>query len=296
VTIATIGWIGTGIMGRPMGTHLIRAGYALAIVDRDNVGSAALRALGAVALPTARAVAECADAVFTMLPATEVVEDAVLGNDGVLSGMRAGGLFVDMSSIAPSAARRLAAAIEAAGGHAVDAPVSGGEQGAIDASLSIMAGGSDAAFALAEPVLQKLGSLVVRVGTAGSGQVAKACNQVAVAVTIEAVAEALALAEAAGADPAKVHTALMGGLAASRVLERYGPRMLEARYAPGARSQLHRKDLAIATELAQDAAIDLPAMNLMLARYDELIAHGGADLDHSAVRTLLRRLMRERLT
>jgi len=287
VTIATIGWIGAGIMGRPMAAHLLRAGYALAIVDRDNAGTAALRALGAAALPTARALAERADAIFTMLPATRAVEDTVFGEDGVLAGLRPGTLFVDMSSIAPAAARGIAAAIEAAAGHAVDAPVSGGEQGAIDAALSIMAGGSAAAFALAEPLLQKLGTLVVHVGSAGSGQVAKACNQVAVAVTIEAVAEALALAEAAGADPAKVHAALMGGLAASRILERYGPRMLEGRYAPGARSQLHRKDLAIATELARDAAIDLPATNLMLARYEELITHGGADLDHSAVRTLL---------
>jgi 2-hydroxy-3-oxopropionate reductase len=286
VSIATVGWIGAGVMGRPMAEHLLDAGYAVVVAERASPGVAALVAAGARTAPTPRAVAEASDVVFTMLPDTAAVENAVLGTSGVRDGLRAGGLFVDMSSIAPATAQRIARELAAGGVDAVDAPVSGGEQGAREASLSIMAGGSAAAFARAEPLLQKLGTLVVHVGAAGAGQVAKACNQVAVAVTIEAVAEALALAEAAGADPAKVQIALAGGLAASRILDRYGPRMLEGRYEPGARARLHRKDLAIATELAGDAGVDLPALALMLQRFTDLVARDG-DLDHSAIRTLI---------
>jgi 2-hydroxy-3-oxopropionate reductase len=284
----TIGWIGAGVMGRPMAAHLMRAGHALVVVERANLGTTELLAMGASAVPNPRAVAERADVVFTMLPSTELVEAVALGPDGVRAGLRRDGLFIDMSSIAPETARRIATELEATGAHALDAPVSGGEQGAIDATLSIMAGGSAAAFARAEPLFRHLGTLIVHVGPAGSGQVAKACNQVAVAITIEAVAEALALAEAAGADPRKVRQALMGGLAGSVILDRYGARMLENRYEPGARARLHRKDLAIASELAAAANLALPASDLMLGRFDALIAQDGGDLDHSAVRTLLR--------
>jgi 2-hydroxy-3-oxopropionate reductase len=284
----TIGWIGAGVMGRPMAAHLMRAGHALIVVERANLGTTELLAMGASAAPNPRAVAQRADVVFTMLPSTELVEEIALGADGVRGGLRRAGLFIDMSSIAPKTARRIAHELEATGAHAIDAPVSGGEQGAIDATLSIMAGGSAAAFARAEPLFRHLGKLIVHVGPAGSGQVAKACNQVAVAITIEAVAEALALAEAAGADPGKVRQALMGGLAGSVILDRYGARMLENRYEPGARARLHRKDLAIASELAAAANLTLPASDLMLQRFDALIAQDGGDLDHSAVRTLLR--------
>jgi 2-hydroxy-3-oxopropionate reductase len=282
VSVATIGWIGAGIMGRPMAAHLLRASYTLVVAERAGPGVAALVAAGAQTMPTPRALAEGSDAVFTMLPDSATVENVVLGYEGVLTGLRPGCLFVDMSSIAPATARRIAAEIAATGAHALDAPVSGGEQGAIEATLSVMAGGTVGAFTQAEPLLRHLAALVVHVGGPGAGQVAKACNQIAVAVTIEAVAEALALAEAAGADPSKVLTALMGGLAASRVMERYGPRMLESRYEPGARASLHQKDLMIATGLAADAGIELPALQLVLRRFSELVARDPG-LDHSAI-------------
>ena len=286
MTIATVGWIGAGVMGRPMAEHLLRAGFQVVLLERASSGVAALVESGAQTAPNARAVAERADVVFTMLPETDTVEHIVLGAYGVRAGLRPGTLFVDMSSIAPATSRRIARELAAGGVDAVDAPVSGGEQGAREATLSIMAGGTPAAFERAEPLLRCLGSLVVHVGEAGAGQVAKACNQIAVAITIEAAAEALALAEAAGVDAAKVRLALGGGLAASRVLERYGPRMIEGRYEPGARARLHLKDLAIATALASDAGVELPALRLMLQRFTELVERDG-DLDHSALRTLI---------
>jgi 2-hydroxy-3-oxopropionate reductase len=287
MTLPTVGWIGAGIMGLPMAAHLLRAGYPVVVPERPNRGTADLVAAGAITVRTPRAVAERAGVVFAMLPSTEIVAEVVLGANGVRDGVRSGSTFIDMSSIAPETARRIARELDVCGAHALDAPVSGGEQGAIDATLSIMAGGSAEAFATAAPLLALLGTCVLHVGPAGSGQVAKACNQVAVAITIEAVAEALALAEAAGADPAKVREALMAGLAGSTILDRYGARMLAANYVPGARARLQRKDLAIALELARAARIELPASALMLRRYDELARRNEGDLDHSAVRLLL---------
>jgi 2-hydroxy-3-oxopropionate reductase len=284
--MTTIGWIGAGIMGRPMAGHLLRAGYALVVLERASAGVAELVATGARTAATPQAVAAASDAVFTMLPGPAEVEAVVLGAGGVRDGLASGGLFVDMSSIAPATSRRIATELAAAGIDAVDAPVSGGEQGALEASLSIMAGGSPAAFERARPLLERLGTRIVHIGAAGAGQVAKVCNQVAVAITIEAVAEALALADAAHVDAGKVREALMGGLAASRILERYGARMLANDYVPGARAKLHLKDLQIATQVAAEAAVDLPGMRLVLERYAELVARDG-NLDHSALRTLI---------
>jgi 2-hydroxy-3-oxopropionate reductase len=284
----TIGWIGTGYMGRPMALHLMRAGYPLVILNRASASVTELVAAGARTAATPRELALECDAVFTMLPGTVEVEAVVLGPDGIRGGLKAGGLFVDMSSIAPAASRRIAAELAAAGVDALDAPVSGGEQGAIEASLSIMAGGTEGAFARALPLFEKLGTRAVRIGDAGAGQVAKVCNQIVVGVTIEAVAEALALAEAAGVDAANVRKALMGGLAASRILERYGARMLAADYVPGARATLHLKDMRIAAELAAEAGVDLPGMQLALERYSKLVAHDG-NLDHSALRVLIKK-------
>jgi 2-hydroxy-3-oxopropionate reductase len=269
-----------------MAAHLLRAGHSLVVLDRPSSGVRALVELGAQTAPTPAAVARRTEAMFTMLPDTDTVENIVFGPDGVGAGIRPGALFIDMSSIAPAAARRIARRLATLAVDALDAPVSGGDRGAIDATLSIMVGGTPAAYSRALPLFELLGSSVVLVGDAGSGQVAKACNQLAVAVTIEATAEALALAEACGADVAKVREALGAGLAASRVLERYGPRMIEGRYEPGARARLHRKDLVIAAELAGDAGIELPALTLLLDRFTELVKRG-ADLDHSALRTLI---------
>jgi 2-hydroxy-3-oxopropionate reductase len=285
-TIRTIGWIGAGIMGRPMAGHLIRAGYALVVLERASAGVAELVTLGARTAPTPHAVAAESDAVITMLPGSAEVEAVVLGESGVASGLAAGGLFIDMSSIAPATSRRIATALYAGNIDAVDAPVSGGETGAIEASLSIMAGGSEHAFARAHPVLERMGTRVIHIGEAGAGQVAKVCNQIVVGITIEAVAEALALAEAANVDAAKVREALMGGLASSRILERYGARMLAADYAPGAKATLHLKDLEIAKQVATEAGVDLPAVLLVLERYKMLVARDG-NLDHSALRVLI---------
>lgn len=282
----TVGWIGTGNMGRPMASHLMRAGYPLVVLNRASAGATELIAAGAQTAANPRALAAACDAVFTMLPGTEEVEAVVLGSGGVRDGLKTGALFVDMSSIAPAASRRIAAELATGGIDALDAPVSGGEQGAIEASLSIMAGGTEAAFARALPLFEKLGARAVRIGDAGAGQVAKVCNQIVVGITIEAVAEALALAEAAHVDAGNVREALMGGLAASRILERYGARMLAADYAPGARATLHLKDMTIAAQLAAEAGVDLPGMQLALERYTELVARDG-NLDHSALRVLI---------
>jgi 2-hydroxy-3-oxopropionate reductase len=286
MSIATVGWIGIGIMGRPMAGHLMRAGYALVVLDRPSAGIAELVAAGARTEATPRDVAAASDAVVTMLPGSAEVEDVVLGPNGVRNGLAAGALFIDMSSIAPAVSRRIATELAAIGVDALDAPVSGGETGAVTGELAIMAGGSERAFSRARVLLERLGTRIVHIGESGAGQIAKVCNQVAVAITIEAVAEALALAEAAGVDAGKVREALMGGLAASRILERYGARMLASDYVPGARATLHLKDLDIATQVAADAAVDLPGMQLVRERYAELVARDG-DLDHSALRTLI---------
>jgi 2-hydroxy-3-oxopropionate reductase len=282
----TVGWIGTGNMGRPMARHLMHAGHPLVVLKRTSAGVTELVAAGARTAANPRALAAECDAVFTMLPGTAEVEAVVFGPDGVRAGLKTGSLFVDMSSIAPAAARRIAAEFAAGGIDVLDAPVSGGEQGALEASLAIMAGGTEAAFARALPLFEKLGTRAVRIGDAGAGQVAKVCNQIVVGITIEAVAEALALAEAANVDAGNVREALMGGLAASRILERYGARMLAADYAPGARATLHLKDMTIAAELAAEAGVDLPGMQLALERYTELVARDG-NLDHSALRVLI---------
>jgi 2-hydroxy-3-oxopropionate reductase len=284
--MTTVGWIGTGNMGRPMAGHLIRAGYPLVVLDRPSTGVTALVAAGARTAATPRALAAQCDVVITMLPGSLEVEEVVLGHYGVRDGLAANGLFIDMSSIAPASAQRIAAELAVAGIDALDAPVSGGEQGAIDGNLAIMAGGSAAAFARAYPLFERLGTRIVHIGEAGAGQVAKVCNQIVVAITIEAVAEALALADASGVDAAKVRDVLMGGLAASTILDRYGARMLAANYVPGARASLHLKDMKIAAQVAAEAGVDLPAMQLALERYTELVARDG-NLDHSALRTLI---------
>jgi len=214
MTIATVGWIGAGVMGRPMAEHLLRAGFQVVLLERASSGVAALVESGAQTAPNARAVAERADVVFTMLPETDTVEHIVLGAYGVRAGLRPGTLFVDMSSIAPATSRRIARELAAGGVDAVDAPVSGGEQGAREATLSIMAGGTPAAFERAEPLLRCLGSLVVHVGEAGAGQVAKAVAiRLAVAINDRSGGRGARPCRAAGVDAAKVRMALGGGLA-----------------------------------------------------------------------------------
>jgi 2-hydroxy-3-oxopropionate reductase len=222
-----------------------------------------------------------------MLPDTPDVERVVFGENGILAGLRPGAVHVDMSTIEPDAARRIALAIVEAGGAALDAPVSGGETGAVAGTLSIMVGGPAATFERMQPLLAALGKNIVRVGDSGAGQIAKACNQIVVALTIEAVAEALALAEASGVDPARVRAALLGGFAQSRILDVHGQRMIAQDFVPGFTSALHRKDMQIVDRAARQAGVTLPGARLALDRFDELCARGDGGKDHSALRSLL---------
>jgi len=281
-----VGFIGLGIMGKPMARNLLRAGYPLVVTNRSREAVDELVAEGAKSGSSPRDVAAQTQVVITMLPDSPDVESVVFGPDGVAQGIRTGALFIDMSTIAPAVARKVASALSERGIDVLDAPVSGGEQGAKNAALSIMAGGSDAAFARALPIFEALGKNIVHVGPSGAGQVTKACNQIVVGVTIEAVAEALALAEASGVDPVKVRAALLGGFAQSKILEVHGQRMIDRAFDPGFKAKLHRKDMNIAAEAGDERALNLVAAKLVRARFDELIERGGGDRDHSALRTL----------
>jgi len=282
----TIGFIGLGIMGKPMAENLLAAGYPLVVLNRSLGPVDALVAGGAQAGSSPRDVAARSDVVITMLPDSPDVEAVALGTDGIVAGAQAGALWIDMSTIAPATTARVAAAFAAVGIDALDAPVSGGEKGAIEGTLSIMVGGSDEAFARAQPIFAVLGKNVVHVGALGAGQVTKACNQIVVGVTIEAVAEALALAQAAGVDPVKVRAALLGGFAQSRILEVHGQRMIDRNFVPGFKSRLHRKDMNIAANAGDAVGLDLAAAKLVRERFDQLIARGDGERDHSALRTL----------
>jgi 2-hydroxy-3-oxopropionate reductase len=288
--------VGLGIMGRPMAHNLLRAGYPLVVQNRSPGPVAELAAAGAEPAGSPAEAAARADVVITMLVNTEVVEQVVLGPGGLAEGLRPGATYVDMSSISPLAARRIAERLAEKGVDALDAPVSGGEIGAREATLVIMVGGSAEAFARVQPIFEALGSRVVHVGEAGAGQVAKACNQLVVGVTIDAVAEALLLASAAGVDPAKVREALLGGFANSRVLDLHGQRMLEHRFAPGARASMQLKDLNIIAEMAEAYGVPVPGAATARHLYRELVDSGGADLDHSGLLTLLERQAGRELT
>lgn len=275
--------IGLGLMGQPMARALKRAGAAVTVNTRS---AGPLRAFAAEGFATAATPAEAAaqaEAVILMLtdtPAVEAVTAALLTTE------IGGKLVIDMGTTAPAVTQRLAAQVTAAGAAWLDAPVSGGQVGAQQATLTIMAGGEAAAFARALPLLQAMGRHITHVGGAGAGQVAKAANQVIVGLTIGAVAEAMALARSAGVDPARLREALMGGFAASRILDLHGLRMAEGRFDPGGRSVTQRKDLQQALDLAGDHALDLPITRLTRDLYDRLIAAGGGDLDHSGLYTL----------
>ena len=282
-----LGLIGLGIMGRPMVRNLMKAGYSLTIFDIDSSAVAALAAEGAAVGTTPADVAASTDVLITMLPDSPQVRDVYLGPGGAFEALRAGWLAVDMSSIAPSTARELAELASAAGAEMLDAPVSGGDKGAIAGTLSIMVGGSDEAYERALPILQAMGKTIVHVGDAGAGQVVKICNQVVVAVVIEAVSEALVLGAKAGVDPSLIADVLQGGLAGTRVLEMRRGNMLSGSFEPGFRIGLHLKDLKNALELARETNVALPAA----AQVDQLMrvaaAAGHADYDHSGLITVL---------
>lgn len=281
-----IGFIGLGVMGRPMAANLIAAGHRLHL-NRVRDASRHLVDAGGIAEDTPAAVARAAEAVILMLPDTPDVEAVLFGEQGVAAGLSPGKLVIDMSSISPVATRDFAARIAALGCDWLDAPVSGGEVGAKDATLTIMAGGAPEAFARAKPLLETLGRSITLVGAAGDGQTAKVANQIIVGLTIEAVAEALLFAQKAGADPARVREALLGGFAASRVLEVHGERMLRRSFAPGFRIRLHRKDLSLAVDAARALDLALPNTAATQQLMNAAIAMGDGDRDHSGlIRTL----------
>ncbi len=284
-----VAFIGLGLMGRPMARNLHKAGARLVIHNRSQGVVRALAGEGMVAAESPAAAAREADRVILMLPDTPAVESVLLGADGVVAGIRPGTLVIDMGTTRVPDTRRFARAVAAAGGDYVDAPVSGGTIGAEAGTLIIMAGGSEAAVAQAMPVFEVLGQRTTRVGPVGTGQVAKAANQVIVGLTIGAVAEALVLAGRAGADPAKVREALRGGFADSRILEVHGQRMVTGDFRPGGKCVTQRKDLAQALELAAELGLRLPATRLCRSLYDEAIAMGLGELDHAALIKVLER-------
>ncbi len=281
-----VGFIGLGIMGKPMARNLLKAGYPLVVYSRSRGPVDELAAAGAKAVGSPRAVAEQADIVITMVPDSPDVQQVVLGKDGVLEGLRRGSVLVDMSTISPIVSRELAAAVEAKGAHMLDAPVSGGEKGAIEGTLSIMVGGPSDVFARVRPLFAALGKNIVHIGAHGAGQVTKACNQIVVALTIQAVSEALVLATKAGVDPAKVREALLGGFAHSRILDLHGQRMLDRNFVPGFKVKLHQKDLNIALGTGRAVGVPLPGTAIVQEAFTALTGLGRKDLDHSSLVTL----------
>lgn len=281
--IKKIGFIGLGIMGKPMAGNLIVAGYQLVVHDINREAVQELVAKGAEEALSPKEASESADAIVTILPDDDTVEQVATGKEGVLEGMSEGAILVDMSTISPTTAKRIAERLEASGMEMLDAPVSGGEVGAIEGSLSIMVGGKQEIFDRVLPVLQKMGKNINYVGDHGAGQVAKASNQIIVALTIEAVAEALIFAKKSGVDPDKVRDALLGGFAHSRVLELHGRRMLERNFEPGGKVRLHKKDTGIAMSIAKELGMYLPGTSLVSQLWNAVAAQGGLDWDHSSM-------------
>jgi 2-hydroxy-3-oxopropionate reductase len=277
-----VGFVGLGVMGAPMAGNLIKAGHTLFLHTRSKVPDA-LRGPQGTVCATAAEVARRAEIIITMLPDTPDVERVLFGEKGVAEGLSSGKLVIDMSSISPLETKRFAEQIARRDCDYLDAPVSGGEVGAKAATLTIMCGGAPSAFDRAKPLLEAMGKNITHVGAAGDGQTAKVANQIIVALNIEAVAEALTFAAKAGADPAKVRQALMGGFASSRVLEVHGERMLKREFNPGFRIALHQKDLALALDGARRLGVVLPNTALTQQAFTSCIARGGAAWDHSAL-------------
>ncbi len=277
-----VGFIGLGIMGTPMAGHLIDAGHQLFVYDVFKIPEA-LTAKGATAAASSAEVAKHADIIILMVPDTPHVDEALFGASGVAAGLTAGKIVVDMSSISPVETKKFAEKINALGCDYLDAPVSGGDVGAKAASLTIMVGGPEAAFEKVKPLFEKMGKNITLVGGNGDGQTTKVANQIIVALTIEAVGEALLFASKAGADPAKVRQALMGGFAASRILEVHGERMVKRNFDPGFRIELHQKDLNLALSSARALQVSLPNTATAQELFNAVAAHGGSKLDHSAM-------------
>lgn len=284
----TVGFIGLGVMGRPMARNLLARGYPLVVHSRSQGPVDELVAAGAARAASPADVARRASRIITMVPDSPDVERVLEGADGVFSAIQRGTILIDTSSIAPAVARRLAARARALGATMLDAPVSGGEIGAINASLSIMVGGDAEAFAAVKPILDAMGNpeRVIRIGESGAGQICKVCNQMVIGGALAAVGEAFALARKAGVDVARVREALLGGFAASRVLEVHGERMLKANYKPGFRASLYAKDMRIAGQTLAELGVPAPASSVVQQLVTALVAAGRGEDDYSALGTV----------
>ncbi|MFL5658101.1 MAG: 2-hydroxy-3-oxopropionate reductase [Ktedonobacteraceae bacterium] len=283
----TIGFIGLGIMGKPMARNLMKASYQLVVYNRSSGPMNELAAEGARTASNAREVAEQSDVVITMLPDSPQVQEVMTGENGVLAGAKANALVIDMSTISPLVTQQLAQEAQARGVRMLDAPVSGGDVGAQQGTLSIMVGGGSEDFERAKPLFEVLGKTIVHVGGTGAGQVVKACNQVVVALTIEAVSEALVLGSKAGVDPAVIIQVLSGGLAANRVMEMRGPNFLQHNFQPGFKIALHEKDLGIALATGHEYGVPLPVTAIVDQMLQALKVRGQGEQDHSALLTLI---------
>jgi 2-hydroxy-3-oxopropionate reductase len=288
--MAEIGFIGLGIMGKPMAEHLLKAGNTLYVYDVVAKSVDDLKQQGAIPCASSKEVAGKVKIVFIIVPDTPDVDAVIFGKNGVAEGIKPGSIVVDMSSISPIATKEIARKLKAMGVEMLDAPVSGGQVGAQNASLSIMVGGPEEIFAQIKPYFDLMGKNIVLVGGNGDGQTCKVANQIIVALNIEAVGEALLFAAKAGADPAKVRTALMGGFADSRILQLHGERMIKRTFQPGFRIRLHQKDLNLALESARKMGLSLPNTATAQELFNSMAAHGGSELDHSALVQALERL------
>lgn len=285
-----IGFIGLGIMGKPMVRNLLKAGYVPCVYNRSRDAVSELAAEGARAANSSKEIAERSDIVITMLPDSPDVEAVVLGTNGILEGAHDGLLLIDMSTISPVVTKRIAVELEKAGTKMLDAPVSGGDKGAIAGTLSIMAGGDARDFERAMPLFEAMGKTIRHCGPLGSGQVVKACNQIVVALVIEAISEAMVLGSKAGVDPDVILQILSGGLAQNRVLDLRGPKMIEHDFTPGFKARLHRKDMGIILETAREFGVTLPVSALVDQMFTNLVASGYGDLDHSSLLLVIEEL------
>ena len=282
-----VGFIGLGIMGRPMALNVLRAGWDLAVHARRLESMEPLAAAGAATCDSPADVARRADILFTMVADTADVEQVILGPEGVIEGASPGAVLVDMSTISPAVTRSLAARLRERGLAMLDAPVSGGEAGAIAGTLSIMVGGAAEVFDRVRPLFAALGRNIVHVGGSGAGQVCKSCNQIVVGATIVGVAEAILLARASGVDPARVREALLGGFAASRILEVHGQRMIDGNFAPGFKARLHQKDMRIVGESALELGLALPSAATIAQYLNALVGQGLGEEDSAAIYKVL---------